>query len=341
MKKIALPFTLDPLDPKFVLPKPRQKVAEKVIAEIEARGDLIATRKRDGYGGIATITGRKRIVRLYTRGITDTSDRYPRIIEELRDSAIPTDSLIPGEMFLRSRSADIDRLDLFGKLAKSNPERAVMLQEDLGRAEFLLFAPIIVGGKDVSGLRFGDRHDMTTDWFARRMSAGYLKHMTPLVHAVAQLQEIVRLERWEGLVLYDKSASTEYRLDGNEADPPRPLGAWKWKPIFEDDFIVRKFEFGSGKNADRAGKLYLSQIDPTTGIEVACGEVADLGTREEKLALAKMTYPFVVQVEFEARTPKGACRISHLIRVRDDKPLNACVLPEELHGLSQTQKQKK
>lgn len=334
-------FSLDPLDPNFVLSKPRQKITEKQIAELEAKGVLIATRKRDGYGGIATITGSRRIARLYTRGIVDTSDRFPRIIEELRDSAIPTDSLIPGEMFLRSRSADVDRLDLFGKLAKSGPERAVMLQEELGRAEFLLFAPLVVGGRDVSGLRFGDRHDMTTDWFTRRVGAGYLKHMTPLTHTVAQLQEIVRLEKWEGLVLYDKSAPTVYRLDGNEADPPRPLGAWKWKPIFEDDFIVRKFEWGTGKNADRAGKLYLSQIDPTTGIEVACGEVADLGTREEKLALAQMEYPFVVQVEFEARTPKGACRISHLIRVRDDKPLNACVLPEDLHGLSRTQQKKK
>lgn len=333
-------FSLDPLDTNLVISKPRQKVAEQKIAELEARGDLIATRKRDGYGGIATITGKKRIARLYTRGIADMSARFPHIIEALRDSAIPTDSLIPGEMFLRSRSADVDRLDLFGKLAKSNPERAIKLQAELGHAEFMAFTPLVAGERDIAGMSFGDRNSLLGEWFDKRGVATALTRMTPLQSSVAELRAQVVRENWEGLVLYDKSASTAYRLDGKGEDPPRPDGSWKWKPIFEDDFIVRKFEFGTGKNADRAGKLFLSQIDPVTGIEVACGETADLGTREEKLALARMVYPFVVQVQFEARTPKGACRISHLIRVRDDKGIAGCVLPEELHGLSKSQKQK-
>lgn len=333
------PFSLDPLDPNFVVAKPRQKAPDGRINALDASGKLVKTRKRDGYCGLATITGRRRKVCLYTRGIADTSARFPHLIEALQDSAIPTDSLIPGEMFFRS-GEDVDRLDIFGKLSKSAPERSVALQEELGLADFMVFTPLVVRGRDVSGLSFRERFAMVGEWFDKS-ATDYLLCMEALRGTLEELQAKVIAEKWEGLVLYDHDAATEFRLDGATEDPPRPDGAWKWKPIFEDDFIVRKFEFGTGKNADRAGKLFLSQIDPATGIEVACGEVADLGTREEKLALARMTYPFVVQVEFESRTPKGACRIAHLIRVRDDKEIAACVLPEELHGLSRTQKKQK
>lgn len=330
-------FSLNPLDKNFVVAKPQTTVSDERICELEACGRLVATRKRDGYCGLATVTGTKRHVRLYTRGIADTSARFPHIIESIRDTAVPTNSLLHGEMFFRGQTGE-DYLDIFSRFSKSNPARAILLQEELGRAEFMVFAPIVANGRDVSVLPFGDRHAMAAEWLDRHPIDASLSPMRAIPSSLENLKSLVHMKGWEGLVLYDKSAPSAYGLDGRTEDPPRPDGCWKWKPIFEDDFIVRKFAWGTGKNADRMGKLFLSQIDPVTGLEVACGEVAGGFSREKKLAFSQMSYPCVIQVQFESRTRSGACRVASFMRIRDDKELAGCVLPADLHGLSQQKK---
>lgn len=340
MGKIVLPFSLDPLDPKLVVPKPQEEFEESDIIALESCGKLSKTRKRHGYCTPLTITGPRRKVTLYTRGINDNTARFPHIVEAFRDSMIPTDSLCFGELFFADSVSDLKRFGVFTSINKSSVEKAIALQKAVGLAQYMMFSPLVVGRRDVMNVGFLDRWQMMAEWADKRSSIPEVSHVELLKGSFEELKRIVVCDDWEGLVLYAPDGKLSYRLDGNIDKPPRMEGAWKWKPKFEGDFIVRRFGWGSGKNADRMGKLYLSQIDPTTGEEVACGEVASGFSRDKKLEFAKATYPLVVEVEYEARTPSGALTGGLFLRERDDKGVDGCFLPKQLHGLSQKKKKK-
>ena len=132
-------------------------------------------------------------------------------------------------------------------------------------------------------------------------------------------KKLVVARGWEGLVLYAADFRYEFRLDGK--NPKRPWGCWKWKPVNEDDFIVRDRVF----NPDGTLKeLVLSQIAPD-GREFYCGRLGafDKATRAK---LGAMPAPFVVQAEFDERYKKtGKLRVPRFVRVRDDKPVDQCV----------------
>lgn len=310
------------------------------ISPLECGGNLVKTRKRNGYCVPMTITGSRRRVSLYTRSIVEITARFPRVVERLRDSAIPTDTLSFGELFFVDPRTDIDRYDVFSCFAKSSPERAIALQQELGAAQYMMFSPIVLAGRDITKVALRSRLDIMAEWSDKRKGAPEISFLTPLAGTFKELRAFVVENGWEGLVLYDANGTLSYRLDGDTDRPPRMEGAWKWKPKWEGDFIVRRFGWGSGRNADRMGKLYLSQIDPVTGEEVSCGEVANGFSYDKRFEFARATYPLVVEVEYETRTPNGALTGALYLRTRDDKGMGGCFLPKQLHGLSEKKKKK-
>ena len=318
-------LTLHPLDPRFVAPKPEQEAPEGRIGELDALGRLIITRKRDGYGGLVVATNSKKApLELYTRSVAAIGGKFPYLVDALRSIAIPKRTLVMCELYWTDADGNED-LGVFSRFAKSADPRAALLQSELGSARAMLFTPLVAKGKDVSGVPYRDRSAMIGEWLNKRPHP-LVTPMEHLPYGFDALKDRVVKERWEGLVLYDGDATTGFRIDGEHDRPPRPDGCWKWKPIFEDDFIATKFEPGTGRNTGLAGKIYIAQIDPRTKETVPCGEVP-LHAREHKRFFAEATYPMVVQVEYEIRTPKGALRTAKVLRVRDDKSIGACLLP--------------
>jgi len=74
-----LPFSLDPLEPNFVPAKPKNSVKDSVVKKVEDAGNLLITRKRDGYCHLAVKTSDR--IRLYTRGIALSSRRSDKVRE--------------------------------------------------------------------------------------------------------------------------------------------------------------------------------------------------------------------------------------------------------------------
>ncbi|MEK7802183.1 MAG: hypothetical protein AAB276_06995, partial [Pseudomonadota bacterium] len=150
--------------------------------------------------------------------------------------------------------------------------------------------------------------------------------------------------------IYDTNGKSAYRLDGNDDNPPRPVGCWKRKPIREEDFIAYGWVRGTkGKrHENRMGKLLLAQVDKKTGEQIVCGEVG-IGfsdKQRDEYANDKL-YPCVAEVHYERRFPprkisKGRVQCAlcnpRFGRLRDDKKPNGCILPEELSSLLPTQK---
>lgn len=320
-----LPFSIDPLDPKFVPPKPKNSVLESKVFALEKKGDLIITRKRDGYRHLVAIT--KKGVRIYTRGIEDVTARYPHIVEELKGANFSSDVLIDGEMVVDDKGKD--RFEALAKIAKSKPEAAVALQQRQLKTHFMVFDVVVWKDEVALSCPYVERLKIVSDNFHFDF-VGNISSVPVLSCSFVEAKKLVKRSGWEGLVLYDRTKSSTFRLDGKIEQPPRPEGCWKWKPLTEDDFFVERWEKGSGKNKNCMGKLYLLQIDSKTGKKVPCGEVGIGFSDEERGALADNTkYPLVVQVAYERRFASGALRFPRFLRIRDDKKPEECILPLE------------
>lgn len=322
---------LHPLEKNFVAPKPRQEAPEARIAKLAKEGRLYSTRKRDGYGGIVIATGMRRSpIALYTRGIQEITEKFPAVVEAIRSLAVPKETLGMCEFFWSHPKDDVDDLGTFSRFAKSSTEKAVALQRELGSPRCMLFTPLIARGQDLSRVPYTKRVELLAEWLDKK-SHPLISMMEHLPGSIAELQAHMRKHRWEGLVFYDGAAGTEFRTDGKHDLPPRPDGCWKWKPIFEEDFVATKFEPGTGKNTGLAGKIYIAQIHPKNGKLMPCGEVV-LHKQEHKVLFANAKiYPLVVEVEYEIRTPRGALRTASVLRDRDDKGIGECILPEQYH----------
>ncbi len=325
MPQKRLPFPLYPLHPGFVPPKPKHSVDDARVLALQKTGRLCITRKRDGY--YHSIVVGKSDVKIYTRGVVDVTAQFPHIVREIRGLNLPSDTLLIGEIVCLDelRNDDFPRLV---RIAKSDSVKAVQLQEQLGFARFCAFGTLIWGGVDVSLRSHEERQGLVKNYVSTNPE-NFVFPVEILDCTFAEAEELVRKNKWEGLVLYDTSQPTAYRLDGKLNLPPRPDGCWKCKPITEDDFIAYKWVKGTGKNKDRMGKLFIAQISPRTGEQVLCGEVGGGFSDPEREEFARATYPLVIQVEFQKRFASGALRSPQFMRRRDDKRPEECLAPEK------------
>lgn len=325
----ALPFSLDPLDPNFVMAKPKNSVAESKILNLETAGNLSITRKRDGYCHL--VAGSNSSVKIYTRGIEDVTAKYPHIVHEISSMEIPFPFLLGAEILFDNCGKD--EFEKLTRIAKSGNSAAVKLQEEIGFAVAMIFGVIVFGGKIVSLQTHQERFDLIARIFSQLdFRPTYAYPLEVLGCSFKKAKSLVKEKKWEGLVLYDKTKPSAFRLDGKSNQPPRPEGCWKWKPKFEDDFIAVGWIPGSKgkKHQHRMGKLKLAQLDARTGKMVSCGEVGiGFSDKDREILVDDSLYPWVAQVEFQERFSSGKLRFPSFVRRRIDKRPEECLLPVE------------
>lgn len=327
MPKVSLPFSLHPLDKNFVGPKPIERMREDQIRELEDADRLIIERKRNGHGGLAAVTGlRKRRIELYSRGVHELTQKFPDIVNELRDMNIPRDTLLAGEMVVSENG--IDSPGAFNRLAKSSPERAIDLQKSLGPVSLAIFNVMVYKGRSVISLPYADRLDIICE-LADRRSAVNVRVVQVVTQSLEQAQATVKEREWEGLVLYDLTAPSAYRLDGRTDEPPRPDGCWKWKPYLEGDFVATGWIASeSEKYKGLVKDLRIAQYDPATRELVAWGKVGvGLSAADRREFANDALYPMVFEVKFERRTPKKRLINARILRRRTDKAPEECFSP--------------
>jgi len=153
----------------------------------------------------------------------------------------------------------------------------------------------------------------------------YAEPLELLRMSFALASKVVDAKNWEGLVLYDMTKGTAYRLDGGHDNPPRPVGCWKWKPKREEDFVATHFVYGKARNKSRMGKMYISQKDRITGTLFSCGEVGvGFSDKQREYFADASMYPLVVEVQYERRFASKALRFPVFLRERSDKTVNEC-----------------
>lgn len=320
------------LEKGFVLGKPiaQEGYEPEVLDALEREGRLIITRKRDGYKMLAASNDAGEF-RLYTDGINEIDDRLAHIKHELNSLELKN-AWLAGEVIM-----DLDDSDDFTKVAsvmKAGMAKAIELQLRHGSLRFMVFNIIARNGKACT-TNYADNLAALAEVLERKAAmygtSAIAVEKTPHVFLVPVLnmplsdaQSLVRKKGWEGLVLYADDFVNTFRTDGK--DPQRPKGCYKWKPIFEDDFIVREKILRPG--GDEVKELVLLQIDPATRAEFECGKLGSFSAAMRK-QLAKAKYPLVVQAKFEARYPKsGKIRNARFMRLRTDKAWKDCIAPQ-------------
>ncbi|MEK7192359.1 MAG: hypothetical protein AAB646_02505 [Patescibacteria group bacterium] len=308
-----------------MLAKPLQREAfdESVIYEMEKQDRLVITRKRNGYK-IFAVKYRNR-VKIYTDGMNEATNRLEHIAKELELKMAHNKSMIVGEAVI-----DLNDNDDYLKVAsifKSNPKRAIDLQKIMGKIRMMIFDVVFWSGANtlnhpyVSPARLG--------LIQRRLNGKYAFPVPVLDMSYDEAKKLVAEKKktnehgWEGLVLYDKDFKSSFRLDGKS--PERIKGCYKWKPILEDDFIIRSW-IPSEKNLNLVKEVVLLQVDPVTGREFSCGKFGGF-TKKMRTDLAAANYPLVMQIEFEVRFPSGKLCNARLgpMGIRADKKPENCV----------------
>ncbi len=305
----------------FVLGKPitQENYKEEVVTALEDAGQLIITRKRDGWKMFAAFDA-KGVVRLYTDGMNEIDDRLVHLKKELATLRLKK-ALLVGEALIDTD--DSDDFAKIGAIMHSGLDKALAAQKTHGLIRFMVFNIIFMDSKPVDA----EYHDIL-EMIRELLDTKRIVHSFPvpvLPFSLAEAQSVVCKKGWEGLVLYDaKNFRISFRTDGK--NPQRPKGCYKWKPIFEDDFIVRAPVMRPDSNEVK--ELDIFQRDPRTGKEFRCGSLGSV-TREMRRRLAnRKIYPLVVQAAFDARFEKtGKIRNGRFMRLRTDKRVEDCVAP--------------
>lgn len=312
------------LDPRFVGPKPINTVEDRVLLELQDHKRLITSRKRDGHCHYFLVSLRG-AVKLYTRTHFEVTSHYPHIVEELVSLTLPRPFLGALELFVSD--GEKDKLCAIGAARHLKPEKLPEYFKKV-RVQGMIFNSFIAGGVDISEWSHAKRFEEIHNHIAKR-KVPHLRGIELLSEDLEGAEKRVLEHGWEGLVCYDSEASTRYKLDGNHSSPPRPIGMWKRKPLFEDDVYALDYVVAKeGKNLDRLKDFLIYQKDPATGQDVACGRVSLGLTFEERLKfLDRNLYPIVLQLGFDARTEAGMFRHARILRIRDDKSPEECHFP--------------
>jgi hypothetical protein len=174
------------------------------------------------------------------------------------------------EFIVRQPNGKCDRLAMQA-ISNSLPERARALQQGpTQKAEATVLGIYFWDGADVvTDFTFGEQIEFLEEQFGLPSRCPpYVRGMEVFYETFDRAQEYVLEKGLEGLVIYDsthKPGSKAYNFRGK---PQRP-DCWKWKPEFEDDFIVifdpdkgkTGGAWGRGRHRNMAGRIALYQFN--------------------------------------------------------------------------------
>jgi predicted DNA-binding WGR domain protein len=228
------------LQQNYEVGKPLNPTTNK---DLKAREDLcndtkrsIFTIKQDGLCHHILITP-DRDVKIYTRKIEPCTDKYPYIVEEVKQLKLPPKTILTCEFVVKKPDGRDDRKSI-QSISKSLVARAVALQDSpLCRPEAVVLHAQFWGGKPlVRDLPVQSWMQHLQDFF----EDGFHRYVYPLKVYFGNFElakQYVTDKGLEGLVVYDKESifgDKAFNLRGTT----ERTACFKWKPIYEADCIM-------------------------------------------------------------------------------------------------------
>lgn len=315
----VIPFN-EPLPKNLCFSKPKNTVAEKFIAKLEASNNLILTRKINGMMTIAQVM-ENGTVRLYTRRMDDITDHFPHLTLALMNMDFPAKSILLFEAFMGEGNVKADLLKVQAVM-RSKADRAVQLQEDSGWMKFyLLRIPVWKGRyleqemtcEQLCHLIENTFSDKFMEYSDGAIKERFLYTLENFEGSVDEAKAEAEANGYEGWVGYQRNAKFGEYSFSFHGKPDRPSCCFKMKPEYEDDFIAhfdpdkstkehQQGSWGTGKNTGKLGTMSLYQMDPETGEVIYICEVGSGFTDEQRAELADPAlYPLVATVKYTSR----------------------------------------
>jgi ATP-dependent DNA ligase len=270
----SITFEYLPKNLAFFKPQkwPDTKKGEEEFANILIGNRDIITVKRDGMMHAVLIT-KSRDVRIYTRRMDECTASYPHLVHAFKAMEFPKETVITCEFIVKTTDGRDDR-DYMASIARSLPDRAVSLQQNGKKAE-----AVILGVPFLSGRPMFDDPVVNMAEFLENELKGLC---TPYVSTIQILYAHFPIAKayiydkgLEGLVIYDGSAIFGEKAYNFRGTPERP-SCWKWKPQYEDDFIIMfdpensRGKWGSGKLKELPGNVLLAQYNKSQELVSIC-----------------------------------------------------------------------
>lgn len=302
-------MNLSVLPNNLQFPKPHRVANLDEMRRLRAEGKLSIQRKRDG-ARVAILVTPEGEVKLYARTLQNYTDKFPQVVEAFKALNLPGGTLIDGELVL----GGVDGADNFNSIngmTHASAQHAIDMQRFRRTVPvFLVFDLLYLAGQPCFHLPY--RH--------RFQTIQSFNGVHPLIAAVRDLGcsvdeaiELVVANKWEGLVFWRLDQGTKM---GFGSTPPR-ANCYKWKLPKEDDFVAVGFEMGEGRFSDRVGALQL--VEYRDGKPFSVGGVGTGFSEQQRLEMLSWTFPCVVEVRYDERTPDGKLRFPRFYRRRDDK----------------------
>jgi ATP-dependent DNA ligase len=273
------------------------------------------------------------------------TEKYPHILISLNKLDLPNNTILLGEMvFIKKNGRDdfkatsrICRSDTelslayqgMGKFPKNKKDESV-----IGQVKYYVFDVAFYDGRELArsssprerfillrkmfskfkklyintGLS-ANKHDMSRENNLRyRMLID--NHVGPLqIIQTSSKKDLEFAQRIgvEGFVVFDADAVFGDKGFSFDGKAQRPIGIWKRKPKYEDEFIITSVYEGTGRNRGKLGGFTIEQIHPDTGARIDCGKCGGgFGDeqREDYWNKKKSLIDKAIKVEFDSRQPE-------------------------------------
>lgn len=317
--------------------KPKNSIDEKKLKKLENSGQAIFTVKHDGMMHIVRKSNAFG-VEIYSRRMDLVTDKYPHLIEAFKK--LPDGTVLLGEIILTGYNNHKEAFNAVSQICRSDPEKAIEKQKELGKVSYYIFDVAFVDGKNwLTSVAWLLRWSKSKD-LAKMCDSEYVMAAEVLKKPHKEALEEVKKRKLEGIVVWDKKGVMEdnsaFTLNGKAY---RPNVLWKSKPKYEDDFIVRFDpkngigEYGSGKNHGKVKSVHLYQLDEN-GEEVFLAKCGGGLSDEQRDFYTTAKYPRVWRVEYDSIQPKtGSLRFPVFNADRTfagDKDVKECIMSEQI-----------
>ena len=274
------------------------------------RNQIVIESKYDGWKAQAIKEGGS--VRLFSRRGEEKTGNFPEIVKAL-SSAMPDGTLAEGELvYWHDGKQDVTKVQsVAGSASDTARDKASALP---GKFKFHLYDILWLKGKDVSGQSFSERRKLLESNVKTSESVQFTKTYTFSDWQKAMNKAVD--EGGEGIVLKLKGEKYHWK-PGGETEPKPADVMFKYKggrgKSDSDDYVVYDSEMtDTGKLKALFGQNYKGKL-------YHISEISNFSADNEGEIKSRLKKgPFVIEIGFQERVPKGL-RHQKFIRFRDDK----------------------
>jgi ATP-dependent DNA ligase len=232
-----------------------------------------------------------------------------------------------------------DNFNGVSQICRSDPDKAIAKQEELGKVSYYIFdVAFWYGDCLLTKSPYMERYSLCVEYMDDIFSLSdreYILYPEILHMTHAEAIQTMKARKLEGLVVWDAQGKMKdkeaFTFNGKAY---RPNVLWKSKPKYEDDFIVRFGEYGTGKNKNKIKNVTIYQLD-AQGNEIYLGKCGGgLSDEQREFYTDESKFPRVWRIEYDSIQPKtGSLRFPVFNADRTsigDKSIEECFMSDAI-----------